>query len=178
MKWMIINPNFKENRKIYLFKCFVALFATALVLTSFQFAVKDVILGVVGASSLASSIFIAFALPEAAAAHPKRMVGSYVCAAIIGIVFYYLATYLIVLQDVLSFSATYEAIGALAVTLTMLLMIMLSLEHPPATGLALGLVIEPWRWSTLLVIMLAIVCIAIIKFLVQPWLLSNSPHEP
>lgn len=177
MKFSIINPNFKANKKAYLFKCFVALLATIFVLTSIQLVAANAILGAIGASSLASSIFIAFALPEGPAAHPKRMIGSYCLALLIGVSFYYLGTYLILWQDFLSFSLTYELTGALAVALTMLVMIMFSLEHPPATGLALGLVIDQWRWWTLMILLFSIICIATIKYLVQPWLLENSPSD-
>lgn len=177
MKFTIINPNFTKFKKVYLFKCFVALLATLFVLTSLQLVATNAILGAIGASSLASSIFIAFALPEGPAAHPKRMIGSYCFALLIGVGFYYLGSYLIIMQNFLSFSLTYELTGALAVALTMLVMVMFSLEHPPATGLALGLVIDQWRWWTLIILLFSIICIATIKHLVEPWLLANSPSE-
>ncbi|MAZ40420.1 MAG: hypothetical protein CMF49_09915 [Legionellales bacterium] len=173
----IINPNFKKNKKVYLFKCFVALIAMIFVLLSLQLVASNIVLGAIGASSLASSIFVAFAMPDSAAAHPKRMVGSYAISIVLGIVCYYFGTYLLIMQNILSFSLTYELVGALAVTATMLCMILFSFEHPPATGLALGLVIEPWQGWTILIIILAIIGIATIKTLVSPWLLSDSPHE-
>ena len=147
------------------------------VLISLQFVASNIILGAIGASSLASSIFVAFAMPDSAAAHPKRMVGSYLISIVLGIIFYYIGTYLIILQDIMSISLTYELVGAFAVTMTMLCMILFSLEHPPATGLALGLVLEPWQGWTIVIIVLSIIGIATVKTLVSPWLLPDSPHD-
>jgi len=174
---IIINPNFKRNKKVYFLKCLVALCAMTFILISLKTISSNVILGAIGASSLASSVFIAFSLPDCASAHPRRMIGSYLISIIVGVIFYYIGTYFILIHDYLSFSLIYEIMGAFAVTTTMLMMILLSLEHPPAAGLALGLVLEPWEFRTLTIIIGAIIATAIIKSLVKPWLLPDSPHD-
>ncbi|MFN7098067.1 MAG: HPP family protein, partial [Gammaproteobacteria bacterium] len=171
----IINPNFKRAKKTYLFKCVVVLIVMLIVLTNLQLISMNAILGAIGASSLASSIFICFALPRSPAAEPRRMIGSYVIGILIGIIFYYIATYLMNVYSSLSTGIVYEITGSLAVAITMFLMVFFSLEHPPAAGMALGIVIDPWRDETLLVIIVAIILIAIAKEFLRPWLLTDSP---
>jgi CBS-domain-containing membrane protein len=172
---LIINPNFKHARKTYLFKCFVVLIAMLVVLITLQLISNNAILGAIGASSLASSIFITFALPRSPAAEPRRMIGSYIVGIAIGIIFYYLGEYLLHVSHFFTLAIIYEITGALAVTLTMFFMVLFSLEHPPAAGMALGIVIDPWRDETLLVIVIAIILITGAKILLKPWLLTDSP---
>lgn len=171
----IINPNFKHAWRTYLFKCFVALIVMSIVLTTIQFVATNAILGAIGASSLASSIFITFALPRSPAAEPRRMIGGYLVGLSMGVIFYYLGGCLLKNVHLMTPDIAYEITGALAVVLTMFLMVLFSLEHPPAVGMALGVVIDPWRDETLLVIFIAIIIIAIAKGLLKPWLLTDSP---
>ena len=43
-------------------------------------------------------------------------------------------------------------------------------EHPPAAGTALGIVIQGWSYSTLLVIIITISLLSLTKYLLKSWL--------
>jgi|GEM_PF-1732409 hypothetical protein len=43
-------------------------------------------------------------------------------------------------------------------------------EHPPAAGTALGITIQGWSYSTILVILITISLLSLTKYLLKPWL--------
>jgi len=43
-------------------------------------------------------------------------------------------------------------------------------EHPPAAGTALGITIQGWTYSTILVILTTILLLSLFKYLQKPWL--------
>lgn len=127
------------------------------------------ILGAVGATSVAASCFIAFTRPHAIIAQPTHMVGSYVLGMVVGVLCYHCLHFL--LHDTLEIWGPYahEFCGALAVGLMFVAMLQLHLEHPPAAGLALGLVFERWDGTTLVIIIGSVIVIALVK----QWLLPR-----
>lgn len=128
------------------------------------------ILGVVGSTSLGSSLFIMLSMPNCNAAHPKRVIGSYLIGLLVGAAFYYISLELIVLQKWLDFEWVYILTGGTALAMTMIIMIFSDLSHPPAVGLALGVVFDPWNWWTLMMILACIVMLVVIKIIISPWL--------
>jgi len=54
-------------------------------------------------------------------------------------------------------------VGALAVVISMFFMSITDTEHPPAAGLALGMVISPWFWSNILIVIGAVGFLSMIK---------------
>ena len=62
--------------------------------------------------------------------------------------------------------------GAIAISLAMFTMVVTRTGHPPATALALGLVLNEWSLLTLVVVLSGIVGLSIIKQLVLPALLD------
>lgn len=65
-----------------------------------------------------------------------------------------------------------EISSVLAVTLTMFLMALLNYEHPPAAGLSLGLIVEPWTTFTIFVIVVVVALMSLVKYLLQRWLID------
>ena len=130
------------------------------------------VLGAVGSSSLAASIFIAFTFCASPVSHPKRMILSYFIAIVLGACGYKLGMAIGIHDKMLSYMLTFQIIGGLVVGLTMLMMVLFNLHHPPAAGLALGLVIEHWRISTLFVIIGTILLVSLMKHLLRHRLVS------
>ena len=54
-------------------------------------------------------------------------------------------------------------LGALAVGLTMFVMVTTDTEHPPGAALALGFVLNEWDLMTILVVLLGIGAISVVK---------------
>jgi CBS-domain-containing membrane protein len=86
-------------------------------------------------AALGATTFLIFTMPHKVSARPRYVIGGYV---------------MVPLDSVF-------AIGAIAVGLATLLMVATNTEHPPAAGVALGLVLQPWDYRTV-VYVLGCVC--------------------
>ncbi|HHE04885.1 MAG TPA: HPP family protein, partial [candidate division WOR-3 bacterium] len=62
----------------------------------------------------------------------------------------------------------YVIFGALSVGISLFLMAITDTEHPPAAGMALGLVINTWDYNTLLFIVGAVVVMYSVKRILRP----------
>jgi CBS-domain-containing membrane protein len=101
------------------------------------------VLSVVGASSLASSTVIVFVSPETVTTSKHILLGYLLCT-VIGIICFYIAD-AFAHHFYESFSGGYQIIFAVvAVALTILLMAIFRIIHPPAVGFAVGLVLDRW----------------------------------
>ena len=133
----------------------------------------DVALGAIGATSLGSSAFLAFVAHDTAMARARRMIFGYLW----GILFGALGSglfHLMMQQHIFSaIQVDLEVVFAAAVAmLTMLCMTFFSCEHPPAVGIAIGLVLRQWDLSILVVVFVTVLVIALLKSLLRPWLLN------
>lgn len=124
-----------------------------------------------GSSSLASSAFIVFAIPKSIAAEPKRIIGGYVIASIVGAALHCL---LLSLYHNVSSNGflhlhphVFWVTAAVAVGVCTLWMILQSYQHPPAVGLALILVLDLQHWSALIVILVSACILALIRRVFQ-----------
>ena len=78
---------------------------------------------------MAATSFIVFAMPKAISAQTKNVLGGHLIGIIIGTIFYYTPF-------------TYYLEYPLVVGIAFFLMVVLDLEHPPAAGTALAVVIH------------------------------------
>ena len=130
----------------------------------------DATLGTTLVASLGASTFIVFAMPSSIAARTRSVLGGYLLSAGAGVICTGLALWWGRAQG--GAHAPIVVSGALAVGLSMLLMVSLDCEHPPAAGLALGLVTEPWDWRTLLAALAAVSGLALAHRALRRWLLD------
>jgi len=61
-------------------------------------------------------------------------------------------------------------IPAISVGLAIFTMVITNTEHPPAAGTALGITIQGWSYSTILVIISTILLLSLFKYLLKTWL--------
>ncbi|MHC4122671.1 MAG: HPP family protein, partial [Planctomycetota bacterium] len=118
-----IKSKFKKLWKYYILQSLLAtavLFILVLVLGRYKLIVI---------SSMAASTFIVFAMPKAVSAKTKNVIGGHLVGLASGSIFYI---------TTLPYFAEYP----LAVGLAILLMVALDVEHPPAAGTALAVVIN------------------------------------
>lgn len=108
--------------------------------------------------SLGASTLLVFAMPNFKVSQSRRLIGGHLSGLVVGIICYYLLTWTNggrAPEYILWF------FSALAVGLSMFLMAVTRTGHPPAASTALGLVIQPWSYHTVLFVILVAVCLAI-----------------
>ncbi len=108
---------------------------------------KAVVISAIGASA-----FIVFAMPKNVSAKPRNLVGGHFLGLLCGALFYTLA---------LPFYLEYP----LAVGLAIFLMVVLDMEHPPAAGTAMAVVIREVSIDTLLTIIFSALLLALVHYL-------------
>lgn len=133
----------------------------------------DDALGAIGATSLGSSAFLAFVAHDTAMARERRMIFGYVWGIFLGAIGSFIVETLI-RHHILSHyhSDVRVLICALVAMLTMLCMTIFSCEHPPAVGIAIGLVLRHWDMPILTIVFVTVIVIVIIKSILRPWLLN------
>lgn len=132
---------FKKLWKYYLLQSFLAatvMFILVLVLG------KDKLVVI---SSMAATTFLVFAMPKAVSAKTRNIIGGHLVGLASGAVFY---------LTTLPFFVEYP----LAVGLVFLLMVALDVEHPPAAGTALAVVINEVSLNAFITIMLSAVILS------------------
>lgn len=163
----------KEN--IHLFWQSILVF---LVILAFMYALKkvsiaDAIVSAIGATSLGSSAFLAFVAHDTAMARPRRMISGYALGIVVGVFFSLMFRHVTNCNNFDCHSVNSEVLFAAgAAIVTMWLMAFFSSEHPPAIGIAIGLVLWSWKWPVLVVIMGAVLVIALLRYLLRPWLIN------
>ena len=127
----------------------------------------------VGGGSLASSAYLLFAKPNSTPAHPVRFVVAYVIAVLCGIAMHWSLLHFTVAP---LFACPYPGFcltgffAALSVMITFMFLIGLRMDHPPALGMALVLVIDSRDYRTALLVIAAVALLVLLKFLFNPWL--------
>ncbi len=118
-----IKAKFKKLWKYYILQSSMAA-AAVLILVLILGREKMVLIGAMGATA-----FIVFAMPNAVSAKRRHVIGGHLVGLICGAIFYYIA-----LPYFLEYS--------LVVGITIFFMVALDVEHPPAAGTALAVVIN------------------------------------
>ncbi len=120
-------------------------------------------------ASLAASAFIAFGFPLAESSHPRYLFGGSACGVVCGTLCC-LARHALLPARLLEDKPVTILFCVAAVFLTAFLMLMLRLQHPPATALAISMVLEP---QPLIMGLLILACVALLcglRILLGRWL--------
>ena len=151
----ILDKGFREHKLRYVLQCGLATVSVLVVLLILYGMSNAAVIAALGASS-----FIAFTMPQAQVSRPRFLIGGYVVGAAAGTLCHYLNAGIPWQTDVI--------FGALAVGLAIFGMVITDTEHPPAAGLALGLVLGECNYLVLLVVLLGIASLCLIKLLLGP----------
>ncbi len=163
----LIDGRFRTNVSRYALQCLLATGGVAVILL-----LLDVVSNVVVVASLGSSAFIAFTMPHRENATARLLVGGYVVGLACGVLCS-LAVGWLPLERLPHLAAHEpELLGAVATGLAIFVMVVTNTEHPPAAGAALGIVIRPWDWRTVVVTMVGIVALMLVKRLLKPVLID------
>ncbi|MCP4649921.1 MAG: HPP family protein [PVC group bacterium] len=162
-----IDKKFKYNKRSYIIQSLLATLSIFIVLLLLDAKTNAAIIASLGASS-----FIAFTVPHASNSGPRFLIGGYTVGILSGGICHYLSL-LACLQNIpIINELSYIFFASLAVGLAIFIMVITNTEHPPAAGLALGLVFNAFNHRTLLVVILGIIALSLIKTLLKP-LLKN-----
>ena len=152
---MKIDPQFPAHWKQYLIQsgyAALAVFIITIILSS-----NPVVIASIGATA-----FIVFAMPKNVAAQPKRIIGGHLLGFFIGSCFAVFP-----FMDILFFKAVWFAAS---VGVTILLMVILDFEHPPAAGTALGMTLVGYSSSSATAIIASVFTLAFIGYIAKPFL--------
>ncbi len=160
---LAVDKKFSKNKFQYLSQCVLATLAIAHV-----FLLLDIRENAAVIASLGASSFIAFAMPHAQSSRPRFLIGGYIVGVLTGTVFYLLGKLAVQVGINLSDAILISMLAATAVGTSIFAMTVLNFEHPPAAGLALGLVINEWSFKTVVVVVIGVAFISGLKALLRP----------
>ena len=157
MRWEFIDQNFKTNKAKYLLQSALATLTIFLVLIFLDVITHTAIIAALGATA-----FIVFTMPHAYISKMRVLKGGYIIGILIGCLCSYAAN-----SHILVFNGneelSYIIFGGLAVGAATFLMVVTNTEHPPAAGMALGLVLNKWDLKTIIFIFISLTVMVLIK---------------
>jgi len=133
---------------------------------------SSLVLGAIGASSIGATCFILFATPKSTTAEVQHVWGGYVIGVSVGVLCRYSTHLYDKLPHIVELMAFHGLCAAFAIALASMLMALFRLSHPPAIGMALGLVLEPWDHWTLIIVFTAMVILSVTKKLLNNYIKS------
>ena len=168
----LFDKKFINHKRHYILQTLLAaLFAFGVLIALGGYKHAE-ILGIVGFTSLGSSAFIAFGTYNVVTASTRSLIGGYFISVLAGICCWKIAHDLGGVYPELTHYYLYELFAAIAIAIAMFFMTVLDVEHPPAAGLALGMVVEDWSWHVLVIILIAVLILVIVRKLLKPYLIS------
>ncbi len=154
------------NIRRYAIQCSLATLVVLALLIALDAVTQTVLIAALGATT-----FIAFAVPRSTVSSPRCLVGGYLVGMLAGSTMSTLNAS-IGIADPLMAQVSLIVFGALATGIAMFLMVVTKTEHPPASALALGLVMNEWDVLTLLVIVVGVTILSVCKRIVRPHLMD------
>ena len=157
----IFDPKVKINVIKYIIQPLIAMIAVLIPLIFLDVLHETAII-----ASLGATAFIIFSRPQSKFSQPRKLFGGYCMGILTGIFCWHLC-------KILSFTVFFNEkfllifLGALAVGLSIFLMVITDTEHAPAAGIALGLVINRWDYLTLVFILSSVSLFFLIKKLLK-----------
>jgi len=146
-----IVEKFKKLWKYYLCQSFLAAFALFIIVLILD---KDKMVVI---SAMGATAFIVFAMPTAASAQTRNVIGGHLVGLASGTIFYF-ATFPYFLEY------------PLAVGIAIFVMVALDVEHPPAAGTALAVVINEVSPNVFVTIMASAVVLSQCRYYLRHYL--------
>ena len=166
-KMILIDKKFKKNKLKYIFQCFLATFTILAVLIFLDVLNEAALITALGASA-----FIVFTMPTQYSSDPRRLIGGYIVGIAVGSMCYGISIKIPTNDFFIGTEMSLIVFGAIAVGIAIFTMVVTNTEHPPAAGIALGLVINPWTWVTIVFILSAIIWLTGIRKILKPHLMD------
>lgn len=162
MRTLIANK-IQYHLKNYLIQSLFAAIAVFIILFAFNLYTNPVIVAGMG-----STVFAAFAMPKSVTASTKNILGGHSLGILTGAGFN-----LLYFSDFLRAWPTAQlVVVALSISLSIFLMVFFDFEHPPASGIAMGITISPLAWQPVVFILGFSAALCFIKWLLRSWLID------
>ena len=161
----IFDEKFWDNKWRYVIQSVMAGVAISAALVFFDVVSQPVIIASFGASA-----FIAFTAPHRKGAQAKYLVGSYIIGIIVGGSLHYMTV--LSVEDYELLKGIHIFAAGMGVALSMFLMAITNTEHPPASSIAVGLVINDWSFLILAKLMAGIIVVCIIQRVFRRWMVD------
>jgi CBS-domain-containing membrane protein len=163
----ILDQKFRKNLVKYIFQCLLATLAILIILLFLDVLTETAII-----ASLGATAFIVFTMPYAYSSKTRPLLGGYIVGIIVGITLNTIATSTIITSLQLPQNITIAGFGAISVGIAIFVMVATDTEHPPAAGIALGLIINVWEPTTILYIIIAVILLTSLKKALKPYMLD------
>lgn len=163
----MLNPRFLQHKKACFVQALVALVFISVVLCALDDLSRTTAFRIIGATSLSASTFIVFATCNNSSARIHAILGGYLIGAVVGLMCYLLSRIMDLYVLNQYYLYTYEFVGAVALAMSLLLMVIFDVQHPPAAGLSVGVVIDVWDADSFIVITAAVIALAALRVLLK-----------
>jgi CBS-domain-containing membrane protein len=161
------ESRFAHYKYHYIAQCLMATMTVHYVLLFLNALSNAVVVASIGATA-----FVAFTSPHRRTSQPRYIMGGYAIGMVVSTLCYFLSVTGAIEHLPFFHRHAMEFFGAISVGLTMFVMLLMKLEHPPAAGLALGLVLREWSPHTLLVTTAAIGVIVLFQTVLKKYLID------
>jgi CBS domain-containing membrane protein len=156
---LLYDP-FKKSPGYFIGQSLLAAASLALILIFSRYFTQAALVASFGATT-----FIAFALPHSVPGRPRNIIGGYIVGIGSGLILFFLLR----TWPLAALAERYESVllsgGALAVGLSIFVMTVLGLGHPPAAGVALCFAVSGWSWDAIFFMLLFVTLISAVKTL-------------
>jgi CBS-domain-containing membrane protein len=163
----LLDDKFKVNYKRYIFQCTLAAAVTFVI-----FLFVDIISSMIILASYGATAFIAFTKPWGYAARPRNIIGGYLVGSVVGVLIHSLHIVVFNSHIFINHNLLLLISSAVCVGVTSIILVITDTEHPPAVGMALGLIINEWSFFSILITLCAITALTIAKEILKPHLID------
>jgi len=143
-----IVREFRQSWKQYIFQSLLAVIVVFVVFLSLKMERPLITI------SIAATVFIIFAMPKNVTANPKNVIGGHLVGFFTGCLF------ALIPHNLFLFSAF---VYSLSVGISIFIMVVLNVEHPPASATALGVVMNGFSLKAFIVFLVSIVVLLAIQ---------------
>ena len=161
----VLDRKFRQDPLPYILQCTLAGIMMAVILMVLNVVTETALI-----AALASSAFVAFTMPHSYFAKPRSLLGGYFVSAVIGMGCDVVSVHPHAIGLFQGAEAATIPMVAIAVSLSIFVMVITDTEHAPAAGLSLGFVLNPWNSITIVLILFSISFMATSKRLLKKWM--------
>jgi CBS-domain-containing membrane protein len=155
-----IDKKFKKHKGHYVFQCLLVS-----VCLSVLFSMLNMVFEIALVAALGATTFIIFTGPFKELSQPRYIIGGYCIGTLVGLAGVYLFS-------ITSAVHLFPVLSAFSVGVSMFLMVVLDYEHPPAAGVALGLMMNGGHLHSVAVAFIGIIFLLILRRLLSKFLID------
>ena len=164
---------FRENIHLLWQSSLVFVIMALFLLAMHHLANADTTLGAIGATSLGASAFLIFVAHDTVMARASRMIWGYILGIIVGVVISIVVHYVDGCHmEICTLTSSYAIGAGVAAFILTILMNLFDCQHPPAIGIAIGVILRGWTWPGVLTVIAFVLLIALLRKVLRPYLIN------